>query len=126
MLHDVFKDRNSSTNTKSVLDTLMSQLSGCGCTLLVKKRGHFGNVIRFYFHDEFLFDALPARDWIKFYFSARASRLAPFHWPRVKQNFPDAEQRPKDLVVSIRLRDQETVSRFCAFLGAGLGSVIEP
>lgn len=125
MLEEVLEGRSISSDTKVVLENIIADLSDKGCRAQVKQRGHFGKVIRFHRNDVFLFDALPARNWVRFYFSAKASKLPAFHWERTSQCFPEAEQRPKDHIVSIRLHDPQTAAEFCAFLGMGLGGVLD-
>ena len=88
------------------LESLKTGLVGIGLILDIKKRGHLGNVHRFHSADTIWFDALPAKAWILFYFSASASRVAGLGFAQVKIAFASAIER-KDMIVKVRLHDEK-------------------
>jgi|TARA_Y100001933_G_scaffold73952_1_gene75353 hypothetical protein len=104
-------------DVRRILEMLPIRLGEAGLHVEIKKRGYFGKVLRASQGPVF-FDALPARHWVRFYFSRAANGLPGLAWDRLRDAFAEAEQRPKDLVVSIRLRDKDEAGRLCSMIAA--------
>ena len=101
-----FRAKALDANTALCLNTLEAGMAGIGLTSSNKKRGHIGNVHRFHLREAIWFDALPAKAWILFYFSASASRVAGLDFARVQRAFNHANER-KGVFVNVRLHDEK-------------------
>ena len=90
-------------------------LLSAGCSARIKKRGHFGFVLRMSAGDAFLFDLLPAQRWVKVYFSSHANKIDAFAFPVLLGGFPEAIERPRDGVVSINFSEPERCDAFLEY-----------
>ncbi|MCZ7676067.1 MAG: hypothetical protein M5U35_09615 [Roseovarius sp.] len=68
------------------------------------------------------FDALPAREWVLFYFGKTALRTPGLDYATVSGEFPEAVER-RDLVVKVRLHDQAEAGAMATFINANLGAL---
>lgn len=121
---DVLGERAVDAEVRASLQLIEDRLAGTCLDTEIKKRGHFGYVLRASLGKVY-FDALPAKHWVKFYFSQAANRLPGLGWDSLRHNFADAEQRPKDLVVSIRLRHRHEAATLCAMIEAAVSGNID-
>lgn len=102
-------EKTVSEEVVNCANRLRAEFASLGFEQEIKQRGFFGNVYRFSKHGVALFDILPAKNWIKFYFSKDATRNPRLSFEIVKLTLSDCEQRPKDLIVSARIRTQSDV-----------------
>jgi len=127
MIDTLLSERGRSFDAEvgAILELLEGRLGRAGLEVIIKKRGYFGKVLRSSRGPVF-FDALPAKHWVRFYFSPAASRLPGLTWDRLRSAFEEAEQRPKDLVVSIPLRRSGDADRLCSMIEAALLAGYQP
>lgn len=114
--------RGLTDTARGCLRTLLAGLAAAPFEPRIVTRGHFGDVLRWERDGRLWFDALPAREWVLFYFGKTALRTPGLDYATVSGEFPEAVER-RDLVVKVRLHDQAEAGAMATFINANLGAL---
>ncbi|MBC7132503.1 MAG: hypothetical protein H5U16_05295 [Roseovarius sp.] len=97
--------RGLSLTARECLRALEGEFAVQGFDMTIRKRGHFGDVLRWSRDGKPWFDALPAQHWVLFYLHKVASRAHGLDYSTICGQLPHAVER-RDLVVKVRLHDR--------------------
>lgn len=97
--------RGLSETSRRCLRELGDEIAMPPFKMIIWKRGHFGDVLRWNRDQKPWFDALPAQDWVLFYLHKTASHTTGLDYATIREQLPHAVER-RDLIVKIRLHDR--------------------
>ncbi|GAB4289113.1 MAG: hypothetical protein Kow0058_08590 [Roseovarius sp.] len=119
LLDELDARRGLSGTARACLAALLEGIAAPPFEPCITRRGYFGDVLRWRREERPWLDALPARDWVLFYFARAALQVSGFHFAAISAAFPEAVERD-DGIVKIRLRDRARAEAMAAFVTARL------